>query len=268
MDTRPHIVTLVSNLMFTTRIEDAARAEGAAVLSPIDQAAFLAALRDGARLVIVDTSAQDIPWQKWVQAAKDDPTTEGVPILAFGSHIDGEVRSLAQKAGVDRYLARSNFSDGLTEIVAAAVRETTADPCSEPLPAGALRGIEEFNTGQFFEQHETLELVWRAERRPIRDLYRGVLQIGVGCLQVERGNANGALKMIDRAVKWLQPFRPACQGIDVERLLADAARLREAIERAGADQVDRHLFPEIHLTATAARHESTEGVEQTSDSRS
>ncbi len=251
MDTQPCIVMLVSNLIFATRIEDAARVEGAVVLSPIDQAAFLAALRDGARLVIVDTSAQDIPWQKWVEAAKEDPETEGVPILAFGSHMDGEVRSLAWKAGVDRYLARSNFSGGLTEIVAAAVRESTDEPCGEPLPAGALRGIEEFNAGQYFEQHETLELVWRAERRPIRDLYRGVLQIGVGCLQVERGNANGALKMIDRAMKWLQPFRPECQSIDVERLLADAARLREAIEHAGAEQValvDRRLFPQVHLT--------------------
>jgi predicted metal-dependent hydrolase len=116
----------------------------------------------------------------------------------------------------------------------------------------ALRGIEEFNAGHYFEQHETLELVWRAELRPIRDLYRGVLQIGVACLQVERGNAAGALKMIDRAVKWLQPFRPVCQGIDVDRLLADAARLREAIERAGVDQidrVDRRLFPKVHRSS-------------------
>ena len=89
-----------------------------------------------------------------------------------------------------------------------------------------------------------------AELRPIRELYRGVLQIGVACLQVERGNAAGALKMIDRAVKWLQPFRPTCQGIDVDRLCEDAGRLREALERAGADhveQVDRRLFPKIHM---------------------
>ncbi|HTP11635.1 MAG TPA: DUF309 domain-containing protein, partial [Anaerolineae bacterium] len=112
--------------------------------------------------------------------------------------------------------------------------------------------------GQFFEQHETLELVWRAELRPIRDLYRGVLQIGVGCLQVERGNAIGAVKMINRAEKWLQPFRPVCQGIDVDRLLADAALLRAEIERRGADQVDRvdrRLFPQVHLTTTVDHHE-------------
>ena len=241
---------IVPNLMFATRIEDTARSANAVVLSPIDQAAFLAALRDGARLVIIDSSADNVPWLEWVRAAKDDPTTEAVPILAFGSHKDIDLRNRALGAGVDRYMARSNFSEGLVEFVAAAVRDTTDDPCSEPLPTGVLRGLEEFNAGQYFEQHETLELVWRAELRPIRDLYRGILQIGVGCLQVERGNAIGAIKMINRAEKWLQPFRPACQGIDVDRLLVDATRLREEIERRDADQVDRvdrRLFPHVHF---------------------
>ncbi len=251
MNDQPVIVSLVPNLMFATRIEDAARAAGAVVVSPIDQAAFLAALRDGARLVIIDSSADHVPWMEWVSAAKDDPATEAVPILAFGAHIDIELRNRALGAGVDRYLARSNFVDGLPEFIAAAVRDTTDDPCSEPLPEGVVRGMEEFNAGQFFEQHETLELVWRAELRPIRDLYRGILQIGVGCLQVERGNAVGAIKMINRAEKWLQPFRPTCQTIDVDRLLDDAARLREEIERAGdhVESVNRALFPKVHFKA-------------------
>lgn len=256
MSDQPTLVTIVPNLMFATRIEDAARAAGAAVLSPIDRAAFLAALRAGARLVIVDASADQAPWLEWVSAAKDDPLTEAVPILAFGSHKDVALRNRALGAGVDRYMARSNFSEGLTEFVAAAVREATDDPCRESLPEGVRRGIEEFNAGQFFEQHETLELVWRAELRPIRDLYRGVLQIGVSCLQVERGNAVGAIKMIDRAVKWLQPFRPACQGIEVDRLLEDAARLREEIARWGdqVDRVDRRLFPTVHFEVTDKIH--------------
>jgi hypothetical protein len=253
MSDQPSLIMIVPDLLFATRIEDAARAVKAAALSPIDQAAFLTALRHGARLAIIDAGADHVPWLAWVSAAKDDPATETVPILAFGSHKDLELRDRALGAGIDRYMARSNFSEGLIEIIAAAVRDTTDDPCSEPLPAGVIRGIEEFNAGQYFEQHETLELVWRAELRPVRELYRGVLQIGVGCLQVERGNAIGALKMIDRAVKWLQPFRPACQGIDVDRLLADTARLRAEIERRGTDQidrVDRRLFPKVQFKMT------------------
>lgn len=125
--------------------------------------------------------------------------------------------------------------------------DTPLDPCHEPLPADVIRGLEEFNAGQYFEQHETLERVWRAERRPVRELYRGVLQIGVGCYHVEQGNGRGALKMLDRAVKWLEPFRPACQGIDVDRLLADAARLRDEIAHTDVARIDRRLFPTVHL---------------------
>jgi len=250
MNDQPSIIALVPNLMFTTRIEDVARKNGAAVISPTDRASFLNALFDGARLVLIDANSLDPVWLDWVSAAKDNPASESVPVIAFGSHTDLTLRDRCLNAGVDRYMARSNFVEGLLEIVAAAVREPTDDPCSEPLPAGVIRGLEEFNEGKYFEQHETLELVWRAEMRPIRDLYRGVLQIGVGCLQIERGNAVGALKMIDRAVRWLQSFRPACQTIDVDRLLTDTARLRNEIERAGLDHpehVNRSLFPKVNL---------------------
>lgn len=250
MNDKPVIVMIVPNLIFATRIEEAARDAGAVVQVPINQAEFLAALRAGARLAIIDSSVPDIQWLEWVTAAKADPETESVPILAFGSHVDVDLRNRTLGAGADRYMARSNFSAGLPEIIAAAVREATTEPCTEPLPASVLRGIEEFNAGQYFEQHETLELVWRAELRPVRDLYRGVLQVGVACLQIERGNAAGALKLIDRATRWLQPFRPACQTIDVERLIAEAARLREEVVRRGPSQmerVDRRLFPRVHF---------------------
>lgn len=247
MTDRPRLVAIIPNLMFATRVEDVARALEVDVLNPIDLADFLAALRDGARLAIVDSSTQHVPWMEWVRAAKDDPDTEAVPIIAFGSHVDVALRDRSLDAGVDRYMARSNFVDGLPEIVAAAVRDATADPCSEPLPAGVLHGLEEFNAGQYFEQHETLELVWRAELRPIRELYRGVLQIGLACYQLERGNTLGAFKMIDRAVRWLQPFRPICQSIDVDRLLEDTTYLRAEIERDDNSQIDRGLFPKVQL---------------------
>jgi hypothetical protein len=244
------IVMLVPNLMFATRIEDIARGQNAAVSSPSDRAGFLNALLDGARLVLIDANSLDPAWLEWVSAAKDDPASEIVPAIAFGSHTDLPLRDRCLNAGVDRYMARSNFVEGLPEIIAAAVRETTDDPCSEPLPEGVVRGLAEFNAGQYFEQHETLELVWRAELRPIRELYRGILQIGVACLQIERGNATGAIKMIDRAVRWLQPFRPTCQTVDVDRLLSDTALLRNEIERAGFDQperVNRALFPKVQI---------------------
>jgi hypothetical protein len=44
--------------------------------------------------------------------------------------------------------------------------------CGEPAPPGLLRGIEQFNQREYFECHETLELIWNAEPGAIRTLYK------------------------------------------------------------------------------------------------
>jgi len=35
-----------------------------------------------------------------------------------------------------------------------------------------LEGIAQFNRGEYFKQHETLEILWRAEARPVRGSIR------------------------------------------------------------------------------------------------
>ncbi len=122
------------------------------------------------------------------------------------------------------------------------------DETIDRLPPLVLQGIEEFNRGEFFEQHETLETAWRAEPGPIRDLYQGILQVGVACYHIEQGNAPGALRVIERGLRRLRPFEPEYKCIDVSRLVADAKRLRDEVARLGPEQLgqlDRSLFPHI-----------------------
>jgi predicted metal-dependent hydrolase len=126
------------------------------------------------------------------------------------------------------------------------------DECAE-LPPLVTKGIEEFNRGEYFEQHETLETAWRAEPGPIRELYQGILQVGVACYQIERGNLPGALKMLERSLRRLRQFTPECLGIDVTRLIADAERLRAEAKRLGPGrltELDRTLFPRIVMRKT------------------
>src|SRR6266542_3604300 len=63
--------------------------------------------------------------------------------------------------------------------------------CDEAPPRQLLEAIEQFNRGEYFEQHETLELLWRDERREIRRLYQGILQIGVAFHHLRRLNHHG-----------------------------------------------------------------------------
>lgn len=97
------------------------------------------------------------------------------------------------------------------------MKNNLIDPLANvPLPAAALRGLQLFNAGDYFEAHEFLETAWRAETAPIRELYRGILQVGVGFYHLQRGNFPGAHKLFQRALRWLEPFPACCQGINVE----------------------------------------------------
>ena len=124
------------------------------------------------------------------------------------------------------------------------------DFCEEPPPPALLEGIAQFNRGLFFEQHETLELLWRAEGRGVRLLYQGILQIGVAFHHLQRGNHHGTVYMLTRGSGYLRPFAPRCQGVDVARLLDDAAAALREVERLGPDRLgdfDPRLVPIVRL---------------------
>src|SRR5438876_12385638 len=122
--------------------------------------------------------------------------------------------------------------------------------CSEPPPAALLEGIEQFNRGDYFEQHETLELLWRAEPRDVRRLYQGILQIGVAFHHLHRKNHHGTVYMLTRGSQYLAPFAPRCQRVDVEALLAAAAAALREVERLGPNRLgdfDWTLAPTVRL---------------------
>lgn len=102
------------------------------------------------------------------------------------------------------------------------------DDCRAPLPCHAQEGLRLFNDGRYFEAHEALELAWRAETRPIRDLYRGILQAAVVYLHMRRGNFNGAVKVGERCLRILNRLPAFCCGIRVDMLRADLLRALEA----------------------------------------
>src|ERR1700674_1991192 len=103
--------------------------------------------------------------------------------------------------------------------------------CQESPPPLLLTGIAQFNCGEYFEQHETLELLWRAEPRDVRRLYQGILQIGVAFLHLSRLNHHGTVYMLTRGSNYLAPFAPQCQRVDVGALIADAAAALNEIDR-------------------------------------
>jgi hypothetical protein len=117
--------------------------------------------------------------------------------------------------------------------------------CQAGLDSHVIEGLKLFNAREYFECHEVLENAWRAEKGPIRELYRGILQVAVGYYHIQRGNYIGARKMFKRCRRWLAPFPDACQGINLAGLRGDMQAVEDAIVHLGPDKIahfDTTLF--------------------------
>jgi uncharacterized protein len=101
------------------------------------------------------------------------------------------------------------------------------EPFSLPEDEVLRRGGALFDDGMYWEAHEVWEEVWRMRAgRPDRDFLKGMIQGAAGLWHATQGNCKGAVSVLGRAVAYLEPYRPAKDGIDVDAL---AASLREAI---------------------------------------
>ena len=137
----------------------------------------------------------------------------------------------------------------LLDPLIAMVDAGTAGCASEP-PPGVLEGIRLFNEGLYYECHEEIEHEWHAETGDIRNLYQGILQIGVGFHHASNGNLRGARLLLTDGLDKLSRFLPVCLGIDTQTLWDDSAKLLTDIERKLIGNSPAPLvlvFPSIQL---------------------
>lgn len=122
--------------------------------------------------------------------------------------------------------------------------------CQDAPPPGLLAGIALFNAGEFFECHEILEDIWRAEADPVRFLYQGILQIDVGFHHLRRGNWRGAVNLLTRGIEKVRRFLPTCQGVDTAALTTQAEDCLDTLVKLGPkriDQFDWNRVPRVTL---------------------
>ncbi|MGI9148171.1 MAG: DUF309 domain-containing protein [Chloroflexota bacterium] len=123
--------------------------------------------------------------------------------------------------------------------------------CAAPAPPELLQAIREFNAGLFFDQHETLELLWRATPDEIRHLYEGILLVGVGLYHLfTKRNFRGSAVKLDHGIRLLEAFPGVCHGVDVGRLRADARAARAHLLELGPERLaafDRGRIPRVYL---------------------
>jgi CheY-like chemotaxis protein len=116
------VLALVDDLLFLSRIREAAGGAAVEVRSVRGSADLVAAARDGGRLVLVDADSSRLPWADAVGTLRSDPSLASLPVVAFLSHVHAERAEAARAAGCSRVLARAAFVRELPRLIATAVR--------------------------------------------------------------------------------------------------------------------------------------------------
>jgi predicted metal-dependent hydrolase len=103
-----------------------------------------------------------------------------------------------------------------------------------------LRGVELFNSGQYWEAHEVWEAEWTPDRKgPESGFYKGLIQVAAGCLHYTRLNRRGAVNKWRSGARYLRPYLPAHRGV----LLAP---LVEAVD-GFLEAMDEDDFPRLEM---------------------
>ena len=96
------------------------------------------------------------------------------------------------------------------------------------------RGIQHFNTGEYFRCHEVLEEAWRTEHGPRRLFLQSLIHIAVAFHHWQQGNLVGAIGQLRKGLDKLEAYLPVYEGIDTGQLHLDAQAALDHMEKAGS----------------------------------
>lgn len=108
---------------------------------------------------------------------------------------------------------------------------------TEEVPQEFWQGVAQFNQGEFYACHDTLEALWIEATEPAKSFYQGVLQIAVACHHLGNHNWRGAVILLGEGINRLQKHQPSYATIDVTYLVAQSSQLLAALQQAGPERV-------------------------------
>jgi uncharacterized protein len=110
----------------------------------------------------------------------------------------------------------------------------------EELPEQFWQGVREFQQGQFYECHDTLEALWIEAQEPNKTLFQGILQIAVACYHLSNDNWRGAVILLGEGIRRLSTYQPDYVGLDIEYLVNTSADLLDRLQSIGPEKVKEH----------------------------
>lgn len=111
------VLAVLDDLMFTVKINEAAKHSGVPVVFLKSQYDVLEQAKEHPALIIIDLNFQAIDPVGLVTQLKAGEETKAVNVLAYVSHVQAELKQQAQEAGCNTVLPRSAFSQSLGQIL-------------------------------------------------------------------------------------------------------------------------------------------------------
>jgi CheY-like chemotaxis protein len=111
------VLAVLEDLFFTVKINESAKRAGLGISFVKSEHDVLEQARNQPALIILDLNFAGIEPLKLIQKLKSDQHTKGINLLAYVSHVQGELKQQAQEAGCNMVLARSAFSQNLPQIL-------------------------------------------------------------------------------------------------------------------------------------------------------
>ncbi|MEI6430018.1 MAG: DUF309 domain-containing protein, partial [Pseudanabaena sp. ELA607] len=95
--------------------------------------------------------------------------------------------------------------------------------------------IAQFNNGDYYNCHDTLEAIWNDAWQSDRAFYQGILQIAVGLYHLKSHNWHGAAILLGEGTSRLPEYLPEYYSIDVESLLEDSLLILRTVQINGKE---------------------------------
>jgi CheY-like chemotaxis protein len=112
------VFSVVDDLFFIVKINDAARRAGFTPVTVKSAEEIIEKARvEKPAMVIADLNSASVNAVELITALKAAPELKGVSIIAFVSHVQGDLKQQAQLAGASMVMARSAFSQNLPQIL-------------------------------------------------------------------------------------------------------------------------------------------------------
>jgi predicted metal-dependent hydrolase len=108
-----------------------------------------------------------------------------------------------------------------------------------------LRGVELYRAGQFFVCHEVLEELWTPMRGPHRLYLQALIHFAVAFYHQQRGNPLGAERQLRKALRKLERYLPAYEGMDTATLYQEGQACMLRMQAGEMPEPPRMLLQDI-----------------------